>query len=173
MFCFSSLQTFVGSSTFGSQIWGRNEILLQNLVKKNLEKKYLTSREYYNSKVISDIIYNENTNIVSVFKDYLILDDISEFLKRFYSKNESTERLPKVIDFYEKYSKVFPNYIMLPESKIMFKNIERKQRHIDEQQRLEKYLIAVFSIWTILTTNSKEILINFFILIFEISVKYL
>ena len=115
-------------------------------MKKNLEKKYLTSREYYNSKVISDIIYNENTNIVSVFKDYLILDDISEFLKRFYSKNESTERLPKVIDFYEKYSKVFPNYIMLPESKIMFKNIERKQRHIDEQQRLEKYLNNSLSI---------------------------
>jgi hypothetical protein len=95
----------------------------------------LTSREYYNSKVVSDIIYNENTNIVSIFKDYLILDDISEFLKRIYAKQESTDRLPKVIDFYEKYSKVFPNYILLPESKIMFKNIERKQRFIDDQQR--------------------------------------
>lgn len=109
---------------------------LQYLVKKNLDSKYLTTREYYNSKIITDIVYNENSNIVSVFKDYLILDDISEFLKRMYAKYESVERLPKVIDFYEKYSKVFPNYITLPENKIMFKNIERKQRYIDEKQRI-------------------------------------
>ena len=55
----------------------------------NLNKKYLTSREYYNVKIINDIIYNEQTHIVSVFKDYLIFDDISEFLKRFYNKLES------------------------------------------------------------------------------------
>jgi hypothetical protein len=31
------------------------------------------------------------------------------------------------VTFYEKYSKVFPNYVALPgESKYMFKNIERK-----------------------------------------------
>lgn len=53
-----------------------------DVIKKNLDKKYLTSRDYYNSKVITDIIYNENTHIVSVFKDYLIYDDVSEFLKR-------------------------------------------------------------------------------------------
>lgn len=112
-----------------------NQQLLQSVIKTNLNKKYLTSRDYYNGKVVTDIIYNECTNVVSVFKDYLILDDVSEFLKRPYNKQECIERLPKVIDFYEKYSKVFPNYINLPESKFMFKNIERKQRHIDEKQR--------------------------------------
>ena len=54
------------------------------IIKENLEKKYLTSREYYNIKVVNDIIYNETTHIVSVFKDSLIFDDVSEFLKRFY-----------------------------------------------------------------------------------------
>lgn len=49
----------------------------------------MTSREYYNVKIINDIIYNEQTHIVSVFKDYLIYDDISEFLKRFYYRLES------------------------------------------------------------------------------------
>lgn len=58
------------------------------IIQENLEKKYLTSREYYNVKIINDIIYNECTHIVSVFKDYLIYDDISEFLKRFYQKIE-------------------------------------------------------------------------------------
>jgi len=50
----------------------------------SLEKKYLTSRDYYNSKIVADIMYNENRHIVSVFKDYLIFDDFSEYLKRFY-----------------------------------------------------------------------------------------
>jgi hypothetical protein len=89
---------------------------------------------------ITDIIYNEPTSLVSAFKDYLILDDISEFLKRSYSFSESIARLPKVINFYVSYSKVFPNYINIKERAHMFKNIERKQRWIDERQRdLDKF----------------------------------
>lgn len=62
---------------------------LRLVVKENLEKKYLTSWEYYNSKIICDIIYNESTHTVSIFKDYLIYDDISEFLKRSYTQSEA------------------------------------------------------------------------------------
>jgi hypothetical protein len=57
-------------------------------------------------------------------------------MKRFYNKNEAYQRLPKMFEFYEKYSKVFANYVILPESKYMFKNIERKQRLYDEKQRI-------------------------------------
>lgn len=103
--------------------------------KLNLEKKYLTSRTYYNVKVINDIIYNEASNIVSMFKDYLIFDDVSEFLKRSYTHHEAVERMPRIIEFYEKYSKVFPNYVNLPENKFMFKNIERKQKYWDSRQQ--------------------------------------
>lgn len=112
-----------------------NTNLLNCVIRNNLELKYLTSREYYNTKVINDIIYNENTHIVSVFKDYLIYDDVSEFLKRQYHVQESKKRLPKVIEFYETYSKVFPNYVNLPENKFMFKNIERKQLYWDSKQQ--------------------------------------
>ena len=110
-------------------------VQIHNVITKNLNKKYLTSRDYYNSKVITDIIYNENTNLVSVFKDYLIYDDISEFLKRYYYMDEFPTRLPKIYEFYEKYSKVFPNYVNIPENKYMFKNIERKQKLIDDKQK--------------------------------------
>jgi hypothetical protein len=106
-----------------------------DVIADNLNKKYLTSRESYNAKVVNDIIYNENTHIVAVFKDYLIFDDVSEFLKRLYGHRESQQRLPKVYDFYEKYSKVFPNYVAMEEKRFMFKNIERKQRQIDELQK--------------------------------------
>lgn len=105
------------------------------VVKNNLEQKYLTSKEYYNTKIVNDIIYNEQSNVVSVFKDYLIYDDVSEFLKRSYNTTEAKNRLPKVIAFYETYSKVFPNYVNLPENKYMFKNIERKQIQWDSKQQ--------------------------------------
>ncbi len=105
------------------------------VMRGNLAKKYLTSRTYYNVKVVNDIIYNECSNIVSMFKDYLIFDDVSEFLKREYTTPEAIERLPRIIEFYEKYSKVFPNYVNLPENRYMFKNIERKQKYWDSRQQ--------------------------------------
>ena len=40
----------------------------------------MTGKDYYDVKIVNDIIYNEQTNIVSVFKDYLIFDDVSESL---------------------------------------------------------------------------------------------
>eukprot|EP00347_Sterkiella_histriomuscorum_P023794 403333366 len=108
------------------------------MIQNNLSKKYSTNRDYYNLKIVNDLIYNENTHVVSIFKDYLILDDINEFLKRSYTQQETKVRLPKLCSFYEKYSQVFPNYVVLPESKYMFKNIQRKQKLIDEQYQLQE-----------------------------------
>jgi len=80
-------------------------------------------------------MYNEKVQIVSVFKDYLIMDDLTEFLKRPYTLQESTIRLTKIFEFYENYSQIFPNYIAIPERKFMYKNIERKQRLLEQQDR--------------------------------------
>lgn len=81
-------------------------------------------------------MYNEQRHIVSIFKEYLIFDDFSEYLKRFYTFKEAQDRLPRVFEFYEHYSKVFPNYVSVPESKYMFKNIERKQKLIDQRHQI-------------------------------------
>ena len=82
-------------------------------------------------------MYNEPRHMVSVFKDYLIFDDFSEYLKRVYSTQESVERLPRVFEFYQVYSKVCPTFIAFgySECKYMFKNIERKQKLIDEKNK--------------------------------------
>lgn len=102
----------------------------KRIININLQRKYKASKDVYNMKVINDLIYNETANIVSVFKDYLIYDDLSEFLKRFYTEEESAVRLPKICDYYEKYSHVFPNYFILPENRFLFKNIKRKHKVI-------------------------------------------
>lgn len=108
-------------------------VQFKSVIKENLNKKYMTSKDFYNVKIINDIIYNEPTHTVAVFKDYLIYDDLSEFMKRYYTFAEGLTRLPKICGFYEKYSKVFPNYVNLPENKFMYKNIEKKQKVIDEK----------------------------------------
>lgn len=58
-------------------------------------------QKFENLKAINDLVYNEPTHLVSVFKDYLILDDINEFLKRPYTTEEQTLRLPRFLAFYE------------------------------------------------------------------------
>ena len=73
---------------------------------------------YKEVKAINDLVYNEPTHLVSVFKDYLILDDINEFLKRPYNEEEQKVRLPKFCNFYEQISaSTVPNYIgLMPEA---------------------------------------------------------
>ena len=56
-------------------------------------------------------MYNEKVRVVGLFKDYLIYDDLTEFLKRKYTYPEAIIRLSKIYEFYEAYSQVFPNYI--------------------------------------------------------------
>ena len=108
--------------------------LLNNTEKKiyfHFKKKYLKLSSYYNKYIINNIIYNEKSHIVAVFKDHLISDDPGDFLKRFYKKTESISRLPKIYEYYELYSKIFPNYTILPEGKYLYQNIQKKQKMID------------------------------------------
>ena len=98
---------------------------------------YTIDNIYYDSRIINDIIYNEKSHIVAKFKDYLIIDDVSEFLKRYYTSIESSVRLPRFFEYYETYSRIFPNYTALPESKFIYKNIHKKQKMIDKQQHME------------------------------------
>ena len=126
------------------------KIILENshliTSQKTIEKRifqrfnqfYSNDEDFYFIKVINEIICNENTHIVAEFKDYLISGDYSEFLQKSYNINECRECLPKIYEYYDSCSVIFPNYVILPESKYIYKNIQRKQRVIDNQQDLEE-----------------------------------
>ena len=95
-------------------------------------KKYNVSNDSYNKKIITDIIYDERKHIVSVFKNYLLWDETSDFLKRFYYKHESRNRLPKINHYYEKYTLFPPVYFCLDDIiKIMLKYIKRKKKYLE------------------------------------------
>jgi hypothetical protein len=104
---------------------------------KLFNKKYSKMPKSYNMNIIDNIIYNEKSHIVAIFKDRLIMDDTGEFLKRYYNKRESNIRLPKFYEYYDLYSKIFPNYTAFYEGKYLYQNIQKKQRMIDLQEKLE------------------------------------
>ncbi len=109
----------------------KRDIQFYKDIKNCLYKKYYFSPVMYNNSIIENILYNQKYHIVSLFKEILIYDDPGEFFKRFYYLNESIIKIKTYCDFYEKNSKIFPNYITLSESKIIFKNIKKKQKMLD------------------------------------------
>ena len=112
-------------------------IKIEERVRKKLIKRYDHPLSYYNIKLIDDILYNERTRFVEAFKEILLYDDPNEFLKNYYNKIDIIRKLPKILSFYEKYSKIYANYTVISGRKYMYKNIKRKQKLIDQMQ--EKY----------------------------------
>ena len=100
--------------------------------------KYQTNELLYYHNIIDNIIFNERTHLVSLFKDYLILDDNYEFLRRFYTKEESYPRLKKTVTYYDLHENIYPNYSPLPESKLIFRNIIKKQNLYDIKKERER-----------------------------------
>ena len=83
---------------------------LEERARKELIKRYEKPSYFYNAKMINDILYNEKTHYVEMFKEYLLYEDYNEFLRQYYHKTLVKIKLTKILNFYEKYSKIFPNY---------------------------------------------------------------
>ena len=108
--------------------------ILKNKLEKLISTKLEKEGEKYDKTILNNIIKNKNTHITSIFKDFLVYDEPIEFLQKEFSLKEGKEKLNKLTEFHNVYFKVFPNYIVLPEKSYMYKNIERKQRVIDDKQ---------------------------------------
>ena len=109
----------------------------KNIIKWKLEK-YNSTPLFYNKFQIVLLMENAKTHLVSLFKDYLLLDDNSEFLKEYYYKEQIYPRLKIIYDYYELSSYLFPNYTVITEGKYIYKNILKKQKLIDYLEDLEE-----------------------------------
>ena len=107
-----------------------------NVMKWNLEK-YNTTPSFYEKFQILLLMENANTHLVSVFKDYLLFDDMTEFFKEYYISKDIYPRLKTIYDYYESSSYLFPNYTAINEGKYIYRNIIRKQKLIDYLEDLE------------------------------------
>ena len=107
-----------------------------NVIKWNLEK-YNSSPLFFQKFQILLLMENANTHLVSIFKDFLLFDDSTEFLKEYYEKEEIYPRLKTIYDYYESSSYLFPNYTAINEGKYIYRNINKKQKLIDYLEDLE------------------------------------
>ena len=113
---------------------------------KNL-KKYTTNKRKYNKYIINAIIFDHRIHKVAIFKNNLIWDESSEFLKRFYKKRESKERIPKISEYYESYTLYAPVYFGLEGLVVIImkkwtqnkkKYLEYLEDHEEEKQNNKK-----------------------------------
>ena len=74
-----------------------------------LYNKYslIFTREKYNNDIINNLITSKSSHLVSCLKESMIYDFVDEFLKRYYIKNESRDRIPKFVNYYKNYLKFF------------------------------------------------------------------
>ena len=112
-------------------------------LKKNLYKYNSTIKDI-NIRIIDDIIFDENKRIVSIFKDYLLWDEPSEFFKQYYDLSTSKSMLPKIACYYEKYTIFFPEYGPFEDlMKPLTKNMRKKKKYLEmleEDDDEKKYL---------------------------------
>ena len=111
---------------------------LEKNINEKLYTKYKTDKNLYNKYIIENIIYNDKSHLVSMYKEFLLTDDQYDFFKRYYTTKESKKKLIKYIEYYQKYNFLYPNYTALPESEYLYQNINRKQAIIDIQQNDNK-----------------------------------
>ena len=118
-----------------------NNFLTNYLIKiyKELHIKYSIDEFNYNLMICNNLVENNPSHLLSLFKDMQLYEISTEYLRRFYESDESNIRLRNICDFYESYSKIFPNYNALPEKDFIFKNIKKKKKIIEEKnKKIEK-----------------------------------
>ena len=74
--------------------------------------KYGDIEEDFNLLFINQLVYDKSSHYNIYFKEYLFSNDPEEYLKRFYKRNETNSRIPKLSDYYKNYHLFFcrPNF---------------------------------------------------------------
>ena len=111
---------------------------LENIVHNKFISKYKTMPKYYNSYIAFKLIHNVSSHIVASFKDYLIYGDIFDFLTKYYKKRKSLYLLKEILHYYRANTIIYPNYVVFPEGIYIFKNIQQKQRILDNKYENSK-----------------------------------
>lgn len=105
-------------------------------------------------------------HIVSIFKNYLLWDETSEFLKRFYNEAESLERIPNISQYYESYTLFAPVYFGLSATITLIMNewTKNKKAYLeyiedkeDEENEKKKYNLQDLNYKKLIDT---ELLLN-------------
>ena len=84
----------------------KNKYNFYHLINFQLQK-YNSTPEQKNIMIINDMINAKSNHFLAAFKDFLITDYIDEFLKRYFTFDESEELIPKFHLYYQNYLNFF------------------------------------------------------------------
>ncbi|CAK94172.1 unnamed protein product (macronuclear) [Paramecium tetraurelia] len=110
----------------------------QQLIFEKLQIKYFEAFNFYFAKPINEILSQiANTPHVIYYKDYVILDEQQEYMKRYYKKEEVKPRLDILIDFYVTNYKEAHPYLLVVESHTL---MAKRNKKIDKlyYQRMQE-----------------------------------
>ena len=74
---------------------------------KLLYSKYGDIEEDYTLLIINQLIYDTSSHLNIIFNENQLMENFEEFLKRWYNKEELSNRIPKLCDYYKNYNKFF------------------------------------------------------------------
>ena len=102
----------------------------ESIAYNNLRNKYNFTADKYNILCINNLLNHKHCQLVSEFKEKMIVNYITEFLKREYTMKEIKKRIPKFYSYYKHYTiffglPFFKNFVF---DKILKKNGENKAR---------------------------------------------
>ena len=97
------------------------------LAYQELYKKYNCLNDDYELILVEHFLNNANTHLVSVFKDYMIMDYKEEFLIKYYKLKESIKRIPEFQIYYKNYLLFF--------CKPMIANLKLNDLLLDQEER--------------------------------------
>ena len=108
----------------------KNKITDYHQYKKILYNKHgdYKSNERFNYMQIECLIYNKICRLTSEYKEKLFLNDEEEFLKRFYTVDETKERIPLLSNYHKNYINFFclPFFRELKVNLVMQSHANRK-----------------------------------------------
>ena len=125
-----------GKNSFNEIKYNKNIKLniIEKQINEKLISKYNSNPVIYNTIIVNRIMRNISSHVVAIFKEYLIYGDIFDFLTKYYNKRKSLYLLKEIIKYYIDNNIIYPNYMVLPEGDYIFRNIQQKQRIIDNQE---------------------------------------
>ena len=102
------------------------------IIIKNLKKHSITINKYY-TFLIDSIILAHKSHMVTEFKNYLLWDENSEFLKKYYDIKDSCDRLSTISLYYQTYTLFAPVYFGLnaPLLVIMIHWTKKKKKYLE------------------------------------------
>ena len=117
--------------------------IYSKILSKNLQK-HNSDIEKNNIIIVNNLIKCKSSHFLAVFKDYLIIDYVEEFLRRIYFLNESIQRMPKLYNYYRNYLTFFckPTFIDQFSNECFYKNNINRKRHMNNEKKiLDKNII--------------------------------